>query len=226
MGSTEAVSEKEVHKLIVSFSLTHVKFAAGDHFGQFMALVTLSPVYIMASYATLLVYRRDSITLYNLTGQMVSLLVNLVLKQCLNQPRPDHILSELEDSGMPSNHAQFIAYFAVINICQLCHKRSRSLSPFFQFLYSFYFLLLAFLVCFSRLYLHYHTLDQVLVGACVGAICALICFKLQLDYSVSITRFLASLPIARWAHFRDYSFFLFPPADEALVMSSSSGKDE
>ena len=55
-----------------SFSLTHVQYVQGDPWGFPAALVTLSPVFVMVAYATLVVSRRDLATAALCAGQLAN----------------------------------------------------------------------------------------------------------------------------------------------------------
>jgi dolichyldiphosphatase len=73
---------------LVSFGLTHVMYIKGDIIGYFLALLSLSPIFIMVMYATLIVFRRDFQTIFIVFGQLLNVAVNLILKKVISQPRP------------------------------------------------------------------------------------------------------------------------------------------
>ena len=68
---------------------------------------------------------------------------------------------------MPSAHAQFMMFFAVYTMLFLS-KRVRSTSRTERLVVGLGVQFLAILVTFSRVYLGYHTLEQVVVGNTVG----------------------------------------------------------
>lgn len=98
--------------------------------------------------------------------------------------------------GMPSSHAQFMAFFSIYFTLFLLLRHNpptrntnrslATLSPKFPFLsaraqyilVSIAALLQAVLVAFSRIYLNYHTPRQVLAGCLAGATSALAWFLL------------------------------------------------
>jgi len=98
--------------------------------------------------------------------------------------------------GMPSSHAQFMAFFSVYFTLflllrhhpptRITNRSSAAISPKFPFLsaraqyflVSIAVLLQAALVAFSRIYLNYHTPRQVLAGCLAGTMSALACFLL------------------------------------------------
>ncbi|RHY40707.1 hypothetical protein DYB38_005377 [Aphanomyces astaci] len=86
------------------FSLTWVMYDVDDPLGQLLALVTLSPVFIMVMYATLLVFQRDLHIAFLLLGQ---------------------VGADMEDAGMPSAHCQFMAFFATYVVLYTSNRMSK-----------------------------------------------------------------------------------------------------
>ena len=215
--------------VLKSFGLTHVQYDNSDKLGFLCALLSLSPVFIIIVYGTIIATRRDFQTVYSCIGQLISVMVNIFLKHTLKEPRPgfhNHYLDKSVDNaleseyGMPSNHAQFMFHFATYYSLQLLF-RSWSLPSKYRVLYSFGLLLVASLVSYSRVRLHYHTVAQVVVGDCVGFITGLIW------YIVSITSTELSIVICRqkwaeWLCIRDYSGKIgsYPPVDEYIMFKA------
>jgi dolichyldiphosphatase len=208
---------------VTPFSFTYVTYIKGDVVGQFMCLVTLAPVYIIASYATLITYRRDTTSIFNTIGQFASLLVNYILKKAINQPRPEAKSIDLDDSGMPSNHAQFIWYFVAINIMQLMQSNS-ALPRLYQRLYSLCLFFLAILVSYSRIYLGYHTIDQVIVGGLVGSLCGIIWHYFSRRYATLILRLPILKEVCSFFVVRDYADVVFPPLEENQLLIEAKKK--
>lgn len=84
---------------------------------------------------------------------------------------------------MPSSHAQFVAFFCVYLTLFLLFRHSPHPSDTHtpttlneRILLALWSILLAATVCASRVYLHYHTVNQVLVGCAVGTVTALAWF--------------------------------------------------
>lgn len=207
--------------VLKSFDITHVQYDSDDKLGSLVALITLCPIYICVMYATLILSRRDFQTVYACIGQMISVGINLVLKHVLKQPRPMfHGMSvDSDDFGMPSNHAQFMFHFSVFYSLQLL-LRSWSLPFHFRCIYSLLILVIAVGVSFTRVYLQYHTVGQVLVGALIGSITGLIWFVSNVnEISVIICR----QEWAQWLGMRDYSGKLgsYAPVDEYNLYAQS-----
>lgn len=112
-----------------------------------------------------------------------------LLKRCIRQPRPE--LSLKKTYGMPSTHSSSIAFFGVyLSLCIwnlrphsrfLPHLLSRhgdagDFSPLIRLLLTSAVAFGAISVCWSRVKLTYHTPAQVVAGAGVGSILALVCY--------------------------------------------------
>ena len=100
-----------------AFSFTYVVYKKGDNIGMLLALFTLSPVFIVVMYATLIVFRRDLETILSFIGQLLGVAVAIVAKKLIAQPRPDGAM--LPDEGMPSNH---VRKHLLTCMCYLCSK--------------------------------------------------------------------------------------------------------
>jgi dolichyldiphosphatase len=112
-------------KTPVSFFL--VEYNQADHVGYLLAFLSFTPPFLVAIetavYCTLLAASRNVRTRslrqpaqmagYLLLGQLLNEIFNLVLKNVLRQPRPSAI-TNYRDYGMPSSHAQFMAFLAAI----------------------------------------------------------------------------------------------------------------
>ncbi|VEL36821.1 unnamed protein product [Protopolystoma xenopodis] len=72
---------------------------------------------------------------------------------------------------MPSNHAQFMSFFSSYFTLFLVLRLSKgSIRSFYRIFVILFILLLTFVTCFSRVYLLYHDVNQVICGLVVGAI--------------------------------------------------------
>ncbi|KAG4305516.1 hypothetical protein PORY_001072 [Pneumocystis oryctolagi] len=150
--------------------ITYILYDPKDVFSTASALIALFPLCIMVVYLTLFYTRREIELLFMYIGQIVSHFFNTGLKHIFRHPRPDRkclnafcdelsnnfssFIATLGGYGMPSNHAQHTAYLAGY-LLLWCFFRAQNL-PRLVFM------------CFSRVYLHYHTIWQVIVGSFVG----------------------------------------------------------
>ncbi|KAJ3102365.1 Dolichyldiphosphatase 1 [Phlyctochytrium bullatum] len=171
---------------LYSFSLTHVQYDKSDPLGKLMAVGALIPIALLVSYVTLLVSRRDLVIFWMFLGQLLNELTNYVAKKTIKQPRPTSKLEAVDflligpvwmlmmdvadflgkGYGMPSSHAQFMAYFAVFFSL---HVWMRVRIPrVWKVLTILIWFGIAALVAYSRVHLSYHTVDQVNMGTFAG----------------------------------------------------------
>ncbi|RKP07038.1 phosphatidic acid phosphatase type 2/haloperoxidase, partial [Thamnocephalis sphaerospora] len=147
---------------LVPFGLTYVQFRRGDPLGLLMALTTLIPIALIVSYFSVLVTGRKAWVALAMAGQLGNEVINFALKKYIKEHRPHPCLSD--GYGMPSSHSQFMLYFATFTMLCL-PPRTRGQLALVVFLYG-----TAVSVCYSRVYLGYHTAAQVLAGSSLGAV--------------------------------------------------------
>jgi dolichyldiphosphatase len=137
------------------FSLTFVEYSACDILGFPLALISLTPIFVMVVLTTLIIvdrHRKTSIKL--LIGLILNETVNKIMKRLIAQPRP---VSDLHTNGygMPSAHAQFAAFTFIY---------------LFKTKIQYLVGLWTVLVAVSRVHLQYHTQLQVVIGIVVGSV--------------------------------------------------------
>ena len=190
-----------------AFALTYVTYDDEDPFGWLLALITLSPIFIMVMYATLIVFRRDMHTLALLAGQLLNEATSVSLKAIVDSPtskwrhhavRPPG--GDKVGSGMPSSHTQFMFFFTTY--CALFVFRRVTLEkPAAKPVMAMGLETLSFLVGYSRCHLLYHTEEQVIVGGVLGALLG------ALWYSVVQTFLVPHFPAAQnWGLLRTFHF--------------------
>ena len=189
-----------------SFSLTHVEYTAGDRIGFLLALVSLTPVFVMCAYTVLIVSRRDLATMSLALGHLLNEAVNYALKHVIRQPRPAHADTRADSQpkwGMPSDHAQFVGFAA--GYITLWALRRWRIARSWRVILSVAVHAGAALVMLSRVYLGYHTLEQVVigyaVGLCLGAVWHVTVEGLMRPRFAAIARW----GVARWLLIRDCS---------------------
>jgi len=78
----------DVSRAYASLDLTHVIYDASSHLSLLLALLTLSPILLMPAYAVLAVQTRE-LTIINMwAGQLLSEVLNLVVKHIVKEERP------------------------------------------------------------------------------------------------------------------------------------------
>lgn len=166
-----------------AISLTHVNYPAGDIIGKFLAWMSLLPIFLIVSFVTLIIFRRELHTITFFIGILLNEGCNQVLKYSIKAPRPcrKHDVGHLM-YGMPSSHAQFMAFFAsymaLFALIRL-HSQYESIADIvWKHIVSLGSIFTALVVAYSRVYLRYHTPEQVLFGLLVGSllgICWFVC---------------------------------------------------
>ncbi|KAF9485472.1 hypothetical protein BDN70DRAFT_871120 [Pholiota conissans] len=156
-----------------SLDLTHVLYDDSSYFSLALALITLSPILLMASYAALAVQTREFLIITMWAGQFFGELLNWVIKRIIKQDRPIENIGN--GYGFPSSHSQYMAYFTSFLFCHLYfrHRFSstgyRSLDFLFRMIVYAALLTWTGLVAYSRYYLGYHNANQIFWGLAIGA---------------------------------------------------------
>lgn len=191
-----------------------------------MCLLSLSHLFVPLLLLSQLLSRRDLFTLFALSGVVANEAVNKVLKRAIDQQRP--VGSPRLEPGMPSAHAQFSLFLAVLYSLwvfdRFCGAGGCSFA--FRAASSVAMALLAAAVCFSRVYLEYHTVPQVLVGAVIGAGLAGFWY-LYLGRRFMFPKVFAVIEGQKWARFlRIRDLGAVNNVLEKELAISSSGKDK
>jgi len=108
-----------------------------------------------------------------------------LLKKAIHQVRPVGTCEALgicDKPGMPSSHCQVMFFLLGLELLQVCRKsyklRQDSWQCLGQLSTTFAYSTASLLVAYSRVYLGYHDLLQVLAGAAAGLFMAAVCFGL------------------------------------------------
>lgn len=165
-------------------SLTHVIYPEDDIIGKILAWSSLVPIFIIVSFVTLILFRRELHTMAWFLGLLVNEVVNMLLKRMMKSPRPCSVLDSKKlynKYGMPSSHAQFMGFMAAYAVFFAyirlkVHVYENFTDNIRQHFISLSSVAVALIVCYSRLYLHYHTVEQVLTGLVVGVISGVVWF--------------------------------------------------
>ena len=187
-----------------AFGYTHVLYREGDSLGQVLALISLTPVFVMVSYAALLLSRRDLGTAALAAGQLTNECLNYALKRLLRQPRPSHEHAHLDTQpkwGMPSDHSQFVG-FAAAYLTLWAATRWR-VAPAQRAVAAIALHVGAAAVMYSRVYLGYHTVAQVGVGYGVGLATGAAWYAFVEAAARPAFPALADVALARWLLVRD-----------------------
>ncbi|KAL1922461.1 uncharacterized protein VTP21DRAFT_10000 [Calcarisporiella thermophila] len=186
---------------LTSLSLTHIQFVAHDSIAHVFAYVTLLPLAIIVAYASVIAARREIAPFFALVGQLANEGLNALLKQWIKQERPTQLA---KGYGMPSSHAQFMAFFAMYIAIYTYSFITFKHSIWKHFIFTSLTAIAA-MVSYSRIYLNYHTTEQVLIGALVGSLFAIMWNFLieKIVRPCGLVRWALELPIAHWLSVRD-----------------------
>jgi len=182
----------------------HVLYDEESLISYALANLTFLPYFIVFGHACVLLFRRDLTSLFFWVGYWANEIINSALKFTFRQERPLSEQAKLETYGMPSAHSQLIFFWATFS-CWMLLVRITFQSKWSNYLLCFGIIILASLVSFSRWYLGYHTLLQVVIGGLVGILFGSIWFGL-LHLCVS-KRFhvLEQMTLLRLFYFTDVS---------------------
>ncbi|KAJ5033353.1 uncharacterized protein L3040_008471 [Drepanopeziza brunnea f. sp. 'multigermtubi'] len=167
---------------LASLSLTHVYYDPHDPISYFCAWLALVPQGLCIVYATLIWSTREIEILMMFGGQIACEALNFGLKRTLKEARPKQMHGK--GYGMPSSHAQFVAFFSLslalfLLVRHVPKKPTPSHTPLSmasRVTLSGLAFANAGLVSWSRIYLNYHTPKQVIVGYLAGLASALLWF--------------------------------------------------
>ena len=186
-----------------ALSFTFVQYEEGDLVGLAMAWVSLVHIIVLVAVASAFVARRELQSLAVGIGLVVNEGVNMVLKRLVfRQERPAG--SDRGDFGMPSAHAQFAGFFCTY-VALHAVARMPGLARAWRVLAVLASLALALIVAVSRVYLAYHTPEQVIVGLLVGLAVAVPYYALVQGPGRRLFRALAASRLGHWAALRDSS---------------------
>ncbi|KAF5025914.1 hypothetical protein F66182_2033 [Fusarium sp. NRRL 66182] len=167
---------------LASLSVTHVYYDPDDHISLLCAYLALLPQALCVVYATLVLFTREAEVALMFLGQLACEALNFALKRLIKEERPRRIHGK--GYGMPSSHAQFVAFWSVSLALFLLvrhkpphiHAERRGVhrpwSVLERVAVSFAGAVIAAATAWSRVYLNYHTTRQVVVGSAAGVVSA------------------------------------------------------
>ena len=163
-------------ELMKPFSLTYVRYPGDDPLGAAMALASLMPFCVIVATFGAFFARRELWDVGTLLGILANEVLAQTLKRVFQQPRPAScaLVDFCGTHGMPSSHAQLAWFVAAVAV--LAYRRRRDAHPASTRVVDAFGALLvaahvpmAIAVTASRVYLGYHSAEQVAAGAMVGA---------------------------------------------------------
>eukprot|EP00752_Nemacystus_decipiens_P004302 g3931.t1 len=182
-------------------SLTVARYAKEDALGKYTALLTLSPIYLAVAYLTLVAVRRDLQVFILAVGHLFDLVVNKVLKTWFAEERPPGCINT--GHGMPSNHTQYMFFFASFVSLYLWGRVSYCTEAKLGLTSALVGWAAG--VGYSRICLQCHTLKQVVAGAAVGTGTGALWYVLYSKVLLPFLPQVAKWPISRAFYVKDYS---------------------
>jgi dolichyldiphosphatase len=208
----------------IPFKETYVRYEEGDVLGWICAVLSMSPMYAAMFYVTVFMLRRDLQTVLMMIGQCVVIVLSGVMKAIIAQPRPPG-QTDLDDYGMPSSHASFTFYIGIYLILQIVAIPSTKLSTIYKFFYSMFWFVPTVGVGFARVYLLYHSMEQVVVGAILGTVVAVLWYSFMNSKMIkSLSRALCQSALFQFLLIRDYADVEYACFEEYQAMNGNVKK--
>ncbi|KHN94131.1 dolichyl pyrophosphate phosphatase [Metarhizium album ARSEF 1941] len=205
---------------LASLSVTHVYYDPDDQVSLLCAYLALLPQALCIVYTTLILSTREIEIVLMFAGQLGCEALNFLLKRLIKEERPRRIHGK--GYGMPSSHAQFVAFWSVSVVLFLLvrHRphpraspgpdskggplRNRPWSVLERVSFSLLAAAVAAATAWSRIYLNYHTPRQVVAGSMAGVVVALAWFAAtSVARQTGLLAWGLDLPIARLLRLRD-----------------------
>ena len=186
-------------------TLTHVRYGSEDKLGLLFAWASLLPVFIsLGGFFTHFIFRRELQAMFFALGLLIAQFFSEFVKKSVKESRPltCEALEMCDSHGWPSSHSVYMAFFSIY-LTLLAFRRltfSTSIGKLFVMLLPWPF---AVIVMYSRIYLGYHSLGQVIAGCCLGLILGLVWFLIVNVVLVHTFPILEDLSICRYFYIRD-----------------------
>ena len=193
--------------------LTHAEYESGDHVGHMLCYFTLLPVFLAVSQVTIFLVTQEVRSLLFGIGMVLNELLNMALKQAINEARPE--TASKSGSGNPSNHAQFMAFYATMFVLTL-HSFPYCNTVRFRPLLAAGCFCASLLTSYSRVYLGEHFWHQVVSGYAVGVGAALCWFFLcdASRWAKSCRRAVVQWDTSKYLYLKDSSSQQTRPKDQ------------
>lgn len=193
----------------IPFDHTYIMYDPKDPVAIIAVHFSLLPIYVMVFYTGWFLVSREIEPVIVVGGHLVGEVLNKILKKLLRLPRPDFHKNFGTGSltfGMPLAHSQFMGFLAAYFICVFLFKiptmdqREKLLGCGVLFFLSLF-------VAYSRVYLFYHTIQQVFVGLLFGALLGLFYFTIiSIARDVGFIDWILNWPIVHWFYVKDSYF--------------------
>lgn len=206
--------------------LTCVHYQPGDTLGKLLAHVALAPVLLLVYQFAKVYTRREVHEVVLLLGLVLEEGLARGLKELLQHPRPATcaVLHLCHSHGMPSSHTSMMFCIAMAGSC--CAARLFSKQGTLGQLMSAAEVLALWVgaagVAVSRVYLGYHSIDQVAAGAVLGAVCG-VAWVAIMHALQPLYRAVASVPLLQQLGVKDTYGCAEPLLVEAAAHKAQAG---
>lgn len=191
----------------IPFDHTYIVYDPSDLVSTVCVQFSLLPIYIMVFYTSWFLITREIEPVIAVGGHLVGEILNKIIKHLVKQPRPDFHKDFGQSSygltyGMPSAHSQFMGFFAAYFMLNVWHRVPIRRPQ--KILVSACLALAAVLVAFSRVYLLYHTPQQVMVGVLVGVSAGVVFYPVvSILREVGVVEWVLNWPVVRYFYVKD-----------------------
>lgn len=156
----------------IPFDDTYVLYDPNDVVSFISVYFSLLPIGVLIFYLSWFIITREIEPVIIAGGQVVNDVVNNIVKNIIKEDRPLMIEGFQQNGlrsgyGMPSAHSQFMGFFATYFMLRVW-LGWKGLTTSRKILSTIALYGTAGCVVFSRVYLYYHSLGQVLVGVSLG----------------------------------------------------------
>ncbi|KAK6202672.1 PAP2 superfamily-domain-containing protein [Scheffersomyces amazonensis] len=192
----------------IPYDHTYVLYEPNDVIALIAVHMTLLPIYIMVFYTAWFLITREIEPVIVVGGHLIGEILNKIVKRIMKQPRPDFHKDFASGSysltyGMPSAHSQFMGFFTTYFICIILFK-IKPLTSIQKRFASLILLITCILVPFSRVYLLYHTIPQVIVGVTLGSTLGLLYFTAtSIARDIGLVDWVLNWPIIKFFYIKD-----------------------
>lgn len=204
-----ASSESSFNPNLIPFDDTYILYDSQDPLSFLSAYFSLIPIAVLIFQLSWFITTREFEACIMAAGQVANEIFNNIVKAIVKQPRPMSFGESFQNAtmrsgyGMPSAHSQFMGFFCMYTSLRYC-LRWKGLTRRKRLLGIMVVTTLATCVCFSRVYLQYHTPGQVLVGFAVGLCTGSTYFLVVgLLRELKVIDWVLTWRIAQWLYVKD-----------------------
>ncbi|KAL2622572.1 hypothetical protein R1flu_002777 [Riccia fluitans] len=186
-------------------SLTHVRYERGDRLGHVLAWASLVPVIVgWGGFLSHFVFRRELQAMAFALGLILSEGINQVIKKAVKEARPltCEMLEMCDSHGWPSSHSQFMCFFSMY-LTLLALRSFHFTDPFSKYFTVIVSWPFTVAVVYSRVYLGYHSVAQIIAGSIIGLALGAIWFVIVNKYLVKFFPVIEGTALCRYLCIKD-----------------------